>query len=182
MELKELVTSSGLKDYKRRLEYYRNKIFENRCEMSRLTFDRSVGLYAFNYDKYMDNLFNGADELEKLDDVKKYIKLRGENAFLESEIDDYFRQVNINFRYDLCDFVELPNIYVRSNYGFTHIIDKYDYDKGEDSTLVLPIYDLESNRDLRHFYNKTSFHYLESLIDDCDFDISNKKLGKVLIK
>ena len=119
MELKELVTSSGLKDYKRRLEYYRNKIFENRCEMSRLTFDRSVGLYAFNYDKYMDNLFNGADELEKLDDVKKYIKLRGENAFLESEIDDntkvgpfaYVRpNSKIGKNVKIGDFVEIKNI------------------------------------------------------------------------
>ena len=195
-ELKMLVDFSLLKDEKRRLEYYRNKIFENGRSMAKLTFDRSVGLYALNFDRYLDLLHNGNTDdekarvfldimrtLEHLDGVKEYIRLRGDNAHLKYLIEEYFRQVNMNFRYDLCK-MELPSIYVKSSDGFTHIIDdeKNLENRNGNETIVYPLYNLESKRDLRHFYNKLSFHYLESLIDDCDFDISNKKLGKILIK
>lgn len=195
-ELERLVFLSDLRDEKRRLEYYRNKIFDNNCKMSRLTFDRSVGLYALNYDRYLNSLYNDYEDeidqidfdimrtLERLDGVKEYIKLRGENQHLKHLIEDYFRKVNIDFRQNYFEGLKLPNIYVKSSEGFTHIIDSNDNIEGrrDSETLIYPLYDISSKRDLRHFYNKLSFHYLESLVDDLDYSLENKKLGKILIK
>ena len=164
--------------------------------MSRLTFDRSVGLYALNYDRYLNSLYNDYEyeidqidfdimrTLERLDGVKEYIKLRGENQHLNHLIEDYFRKVNIDFRQNYFEGLKLPNIYVKSSEGFTHIIDSNDNIEGrrDSETLIYPLYDISSKRDLRHFYNKLSFHYLESLVDDLDYSLENKKLGKILIK
>ena len=68
---------------------------------------------------------------------------------------------------------------------FKNIISKkslnQEYNKRE-IYLISPIYNMDSFRDFRHFYNKTSFHYLESLCEDYSFDINNKNLGKIKVR
>ena len=194
-ELKNLIISSGLKDEKQKLQSYRDEIFNNERRMSELTFDRRVGLYAYSFEKYLclmmneesdekeiNKLLDTMNSLEEIEGVQEYLRLRGKNDLLKIKIDNYFRDVNIGFRRKLSD-LELPSIYVYGKDKFIHIIEsekELSIPKSND-TLVYPYYNLTSLRDLRHFYNKLSFHYLDSMIDDYSFDIKSKKLGKIKV-
>ena len=201
-DTRALSTIYSLKYEKDNLDYYKQQIFENEREMSRLAFDRDVGLYALTYDRLSstpintdedqnkkDEMIKTLGELEHLSGVQKYKELMEINDFIKREISRYYIAVNCALRSRLCDYVRMPGIYVKSQNNYTHIVDNYDYlDSDEikklnlDVTLVEPVYEMESKRDLRHFYNKTSFHYLESMLDDLELEIDGKKLGKVLIK
>ena len=84
---------------------------------------------------------------------------------------------------------ELPNIYVyqEDNHDplFRHIIvpDRIvTASFTEDGMAIFPLYILDSNREFRHFYNKTSFKYLEELSIDRSYNLENKRFGKVIIK
>lgn len=193
-ELKNLILSSGLKEEKEKLQSYRDELFDNGRKMAKLTFDRRVGLYAFSFEKYLylmmdedsdeeiNRLLDTMSSLEEIEGVQEYLRLRGKNDLLKSKIDNYFRDVNIGLRRNLSE-LELPNIYVYGKDKFIHIIES-DNEKSistSEDTLVYPYYNLSSLRDLRHFYNKLSFHYLNEMIDDYDFDVRSKKLGKIKI-
>ena len=96
--------------------------------------------------------------------------------------------VNIDLRRELSR-IDTPNIFIaQSEYDFDkHIIDGSPLISSimlneKDITIVSPIYEMESNRDFRHFYNKTSFKYLEGVCEDYSLDLEGKKLGKIKIK
>ena len=172
-----------------------NYELKNLIISSELTFDRRVGLYAYSFEKYLclmlneesdekeiNKLLDTMNSLEEIEGVQEYLRLRGKNDLLKIKIDNYFRDVNIGFRRKLSD-LELPSIYVYGKDKFIHIIEsekELSIPKSND-TLVYPYYNLTSLRDLRHFYNKLSFHYLDSMIDDYSFDIKSKKLGKIKV-
>lgn len=194
-ELKDLIISSGLQEEKRKLQIYRDKIFQNESRMSKLTFDRNVGLYVFSFDKYLDlissensneeeeeKLLDVMSSLEHLEGVQEYLRLREINDLLKTRIDNYFRDVNIGLRNRLIN-LDLPEIFVYGKDRITHIIDNKRIKSmlANVDTIIYPLYDIKSLRDLRHFYNKLSFHYLNEMVDDCDYDISSKKLGKIRI-
>lgn len=194
-ELKELIVSSGLQEEKRKLQIYRDEIFQNESRMSKLTFDRNVGLYVFSFDKYLDlissensneeeeeKLLDVMSSLEHLEGVQEYLRLREINDLLKTRIDNYFRDVNIGLRNRLIN-LDLPEIFVYGKDRITHIIDNKRIKSmlANVDTIIYPLYDIKSLRDLRHFYNKLSFHYLNEMVDDCDYDISSKKLGKIRI-
>lgn len=194
-ELKELIVSSGLQEEKRKLQIYRDEIFQNESRMSKLTFDRNVGLYVFSFDKYLDlisseksneeeeeKLLDVMSSLEHLEGVQEYLRLRKINDLLKARIDNYFRDVNIGLRSRLIN-LDLPEIFVYGKDRITHIIDNKRIKSmlANVDTIIYPLYDIKSLRDLRHFYNKLSFHYLNEMVDDCDYDISSKKLGKIRI-
>lgn len=194
-ELKDLIISSGLQEEKRKLQIYRDEIFQNESRMSKLTFDRNVGLYVFSFDKYLDllssensneeeeeKLLDVMSSLEHLEGVQEYLRLREINDLLKTRIDNYFRDVNIGLRNRLIN-LDLPEIFVYGKDRITHIIDNKRIKSmlANVDTIIYPLYDIKSLRDLRHFYNKLSFHYLNEMVDDCDYDISSKKLGKIRI-
>lgn len=194
-ELKDLIISSGLQEEKRKLQIYRDEIFQNESRMSKLTFDRNVGLYVFSFDKYLDlissensneeeeeKLLDVMSSLEHLEGVQEYLRLSEINDLLKTRIDNYFRDVNIGLRNRLIN-LDLPEIFVYGKDRITHIIDNKRIKSmlANVDTIIYPLYDIKSLRDLRHFYNKLSFHYLNEMVDDCDYDISSKKLGKIRI-
>ena len=49
------------------------------------------------------------------------------------------------------------------------------------NTVIMPNKELKSRKKARHFYNKTSFKYLEALINDSNYSLEEKNLGKVKI-
>lgn len=197
--IRKIVEECRVKEKKEELIKNRQTMFELDRLMAKLTFNREVAMYAFNIDKYylleqdekknkkeMEIIASKLLELEKLDRVLEYKKVREQFEILGYFKDEYYKSVNINLRRELSR-LELPNIYIeQSEFDYDkHIIDKSplekEYEK-KDLIMVCPVYDMKSIRDFRHFYNKTSFHYLEQLSEDCSFDVENKSLGKILIK
>ena len=208
-EVKEIVNSLGINEVKEELKDNREKAFKLKCLMSRMTFDRSVGLYAFYNDKSiclaeesvtvddnkkeeiyreLEDLEKKMKELEKHPKVLEYKKAFSEYYYLLSNEFEYYTLVNIDLRRELSK-IKTPNIFVaQPDFNFDkHIIDSSPLLSSimvneRDIRIIEPVYKMESNRDFRHFYNKTSFKYLEGVCEDYDLDLGDKKLGKVRVK
>lgn len=202
-DIKRVVDFCNIDEKRNKLQESRQIIFNNERQMSHLTFNRTVGLYAYNLDKYLsllelyyieldenkkekykkelDELLLKLESLENNENVKKYIDLRLENESLRKCVDDYCKSINIRLRNRLMD-LDVPEIYVKSgNAHYTHIImnDEIIRDEKSSEIVIYPYYELSSNRDYRHFYNRISFHYLEELSKDCEFSVREKSLGKI---
>ena len=200
-EIKRIVDRCKIHEKKEQLKNDRLKIYQNERDMSKMTFDRKVGLYAYNLDKYLlileDYVNNNKPELkskveelteylvdyEKDPDILKYVNLRVENSNLMNRLDEYYKAVNIDLRNEL-SVIRTPDIYVYIGDCYEHIIlpSIYAYEDNYRDYSIYPNNYIYSKRDFRHFYNKTSFHYLEELSQDYSFDLEGKNLGKVLIK
>jgi hypothetical protein len=204
-EIKDIVDYLGIREKKKQLDEGKERLFKLKCEMSRMTFDRKVGLYVYYLDEihYLVELIKDCDsekrekyfeKLRELDkklssqqndpDIIKYNELRDEYLKLLFN-NDYFTTVNIGLREELSS-LDLPPIYVEQSHfdHDKHIITKEPLKAIDenDAIYVDPLFDLESIRNYRHFYNKTSFKYLEGLCNDYSFDLKGKDLGKVRIR
>ena len=205
-EIKEILDYYDMEQKKKELEDYRIKLFKNEREMAHLTFNRLVGLYAFNLDKYLDlvdlyflekdevkkkkyqndidKIIDILDSLEDEEGVKKYIHLRMENVSIRRKMNSYYVYLNTIIRNRIKEF-ELPEIYVKSGKNeYKHIIDENKIINNiEDAEIVInPYIEIDALRRYRHFYNKTSFNYLEGVTKDLNFDLEGKKLGNVKVK
>ena len=191
--IKEIVELCGVREKKEKLIKDRQRMFELDRLMSKATFDRNAGMYAFTLDKYYDleqnekenkkeleRLASNLFDLEKLDVVLQYKKLREEYEILGYFQDDYYKCVNIDLRTALQEYKD-PFIYVYQKDKFKNIISKEEYSDVVGS-VIYPFYDMKSMRNFRHLYNKLSFKYLEELSQDYSFDLEGKKLGKMMIK
>ncbi len=205
-DIKYVVESLEIPQLKKQLQEDRKRLFELKCEMSRLTFDRNVGLYAYYVDE-MDYLITKLENNtpEKVKEIMSQIKqlefqamqltsypgvceysaLRDEYYELLLK-NDYYLAINMGLRERLPHFVEMPKIYIeQSHFDFDkHIIDGSPLKPIDenDAIVIDPTYYMESLRDYRHFYNKVSFKYLEQLCEDYSFDLEGKRLGKVRIR
>lgn len=198
--IKEITKEEKIKEKRDNNEYIRRQMYLNERRMSKLTFDRNVGLYAHHMDEYFDLLplldtpkreeilerlkvlSKKLEELKDYDGVKEYSDLRLQNILLKFKLSDYYKTINLSFRNKI-NLINSLNIYVDQNDYLKHItdLDNIKILKEECDTIIKPKYDLTSKRDLRHFYNKLSFKYLESLSEDYNFELENKELGKVRI-
>lgn len=200
-EVKDISEYLKIKELKEGMYKDRERIFKLKCEMSRLTFDRTVGLYARCVDEIEDlakgrfyfnekpdwvkagkrivELLEEAATYEWHDGVKQYKKDREEiNKIILNSI--YHKVINVDFRNTVSSLNDLPQVFV-TNKDFTcHIIDKDRVlDENEDFVAIEPLPNVNSKRDIRHFYNRTSFKYLQDLSENYDFDVDRSKLGKV---
>ena len=209
-EIREIVERLKIKEYKEGYLNNQERLFKLERLMSTMTFDREVGLYAFYMDEInylikelvdsepsirekicekINTIEIKANELEKKSKVQDYIMLRKQYfniLFNNKYYDNYFKLINITLREELSK-LKKNDIYIAQS--------KYDYDKNiidsssltfnkieKGTILIEPVYDMNSNREFRHFYNKTSFKYLEGLTEDYSFDLEGKNLGKVKIR
>jgi hypothetical protein len=190
-----------------REEYYNNqrKILELRYEMNRMTFNLNVARYAWYLDwinYFYDELFEPncnrvelnkkiqeyldlAKELEIFPEVKDYKLLREEYKRLTNN-HAYYQTINIDLRQELIEHTDIPRIYIRQHVTEydKNIVDNdscFDHIDGEPITTIYPVSKMKSKRDFRHFYNKTSFKYLEQVSQDCDYSLDNKRLGHVKV-
>ena len=189
-----------------REDYYSNqrRLFELRCQMNKMTFKKEVGKYAWYLDwihylvldsKKSDNPKEIMDRikdydakalaLEVIPEVQEYKRVRDE--YLKLLLNhDYYKVLNSDFREEL-EEVGVPPIFVKQHdedfdlnivNGSTDMFNIYF----SEVKLIQPVYDMQSYRDYRHFYNRVSFKYLEQVSRDFDYSLEGKKLGKVRIK
>ena len=174
---------------KKREEHIENEetMFDLSCQMNKLTRNQKVAMYAFKLDEYAlspsRKLRKEIKELEQYPEVLEYKNVRDEYNARKKLVSVYAKSINHKFRKDM-QKLPLPNIFVWQGDEYVNIIDptvtmSKDY---REPTIITPVTELSSNRELRKFYNRVSYHYLEALSIDNDYSLENKKIGKIKIK
>ncbi len=121
--------------------------------------------------------------------VKKYLELQEVYYGLLDMLGDYAKSINVDFRESVSEY-KIPSIYVFQGYfnndktmiETKNIVQpeiKVLFTRPTSNTIIHPITEITSKRDLRHFYNKISFKYLEAMTNDYDYGLVSKKLGRV---
>ena len=206
-DIAELHNIASLKE-----EYIRNKelIYKLERRLAKMSLDYKVGKYINNRDKYYDLIEKRetakeldqerlkkeiklqGEKLELLDDgnqkIKDYLELEKEYNNLKETQGEYHRGINEDFRYEFTTY-EVPNIFIYQGHVANILVAKNIilpevkeiYEETKD-IIIYPPYELKSNREYRHFYNKISFKYLEEISNDYNFELENKKLGKIRIR
>ena len=208
--IKELVNMHNISE--RKEEYLRNRelIYKLERLLARMSLDHKVGTYINNRDKYHDlidkrehakgkeldminkEIIIQSKKMKLLDDgshkVKEYIETERECQILKDMLGDYYRAINEGFRYEFNSY-EVPNIYVYQGNVANIVVTKNiilpdikEIYEVTNDIIVFPPYELKSNREYRHFYNRVSFKYLEKMTEDYTFDLDNKNIGKVKIR
>ena len=203
--IKSIVEDLNIKSIKEECENKKSLLFKKEREASKLTFNKDVGLYKYYLDEYkyllnrlneakyynkgiielkLETILNKLYNLYGNKDIDNYKKLIKEIDYIKDSLNEYNKVININLR-DILLFEELPNIYVSiEDNKYKHIINssliKDNIDKND--TIIYSYYDIKSNRDYRHFYNRVSYNYLEELTNDYSLELKNKRLGKVRIE
>ena len=185
-KIKTIVDKCQIREKEEILIQTKKELFALDRAMAKLTLDWEVGTYVHN--------LNEGEVLTSLTDnskIREYQELRAYYLHLKETLGDYHKSINVDFRKELTS-LDLPDIYIyQKHYKFPmyhHIILPNlivalipELSKGN-SEAVFSQYELHSKRENRHFYNKTSFAYLEALTKDYDFSLESKDLGKVKIK
>ena len=205
--IREAIEYCGLGDYKKRIESNRREMQLLKKAMSDLSICHSVSTYKYCADLDMQyrrkKLLTTEDKTQFYDNqmfmqalmhddnVKLYVAAYDKYMELERECHSFYKRINLDFRREL-EFCDLPNIFVYQGMIdmskklklSRHIIISEMTDQYIDTpnTVIYPEEILTSKRKLRHFYNDVSYRYLEQLIQDEDFDVKVKKLGRVIIK
>ena len=201
-DIKMIVEELQIPYLRKRFEDAKQTIFYLQSEMSSLTLDHLVGTYAHRLDEMCDiiqELEISKDSEKKIllkqklllldcknksiesnEKIQKYLSLRNKYFYLLSQNHDYYKAIQIDFKHALLD-TDIPDIYVYQgeNKHSKHIISG---ETKEHDALIYPFYDLESNRDFRHFYNQVHFRYLEGITKTNSFDLDKNDLGNVKIK
>lgn len=204
-KIKTIVEELGITEKRNRLIKNTYEMMSTKSEMSKLSFTREVGLYVYDCDKLSFLLENPQEKdqteitrlqeetktLSTRSDVMIYIHLEEYLEQLKKENQEYYKSIQIDLRKELME-IELPEIYVYqgafkddSNFKLSrHIIvpgSVIAYYNENSETTVYPLIPIKSQRDARHFYNRTSFHYLEEVTKDYNFDLKGKNIGKTKI-
>ena len=121
-------------------------------------------------------------------DVEAYESLRKDLQQQDDKASIYYRSIQQDLREALID-LKLPDIFIYSGLigdnelilcrnivlpGYIQTIKKED----EVEALIYPPVAKDSWRKLNHFYNRTSFRYLEALTQDYSFSLEGKNLGR----
>ena len=183
-KIKEIVNDNYLLEQKEKLLKNRLEIIHLKKLISDLKINYNVAKYAYLVENENPNN-ELLKELEKDSNVEKYLVLDKKLKELELEIVNYYYFIQTEL-IDQLKNIDYPDIYIyygmlENNEIFKNIIDSNITTDIKNKNLILPIKNKESKRKSRHFYNKTKFKYLESLISDNSFSLEEKKLGKVKI-
>ena len=189
-KIKNIVEACGIDEKRTALANNKIKLFKLERMMAEATFNRNVGLYAAKIDQLVWIMENGDYDyklheeirlMETDEEILAYKRLQTEFHDLMTQKGEYEKAVNIDLRLALTDII-IPNIYIEQKDNFKNILNPNITELNEESIIISPVYEVESNRLYRHFYNKTSFHYLEELSKDYNYELEKKNIGKVKIK
>lgn len=188
--IKWIIEKNKIIEQQEKVRRNREEITHLKKQMSDLTINRNVAIYAYavqkvNLGEEVHNYMEIIKQVSQDSIVQEYKNLQKELTKLENEIADYYYFIQIDLREKLED-LENPNIY--TYYGLLeddsvirNIIDAEIIDYDENKTIIMPEKEFKSRRKTRHFYNKISFKYLEALTRDNSFEVEGKDLGKVKI-
>ena len=184
-KIKTIVDKCQIREKKEQFFKTKEELFALERAMAKLTLDWEVGTYVHNFESTA--IMPETDNPK----IREYQELRSYYLHLKETLGNYHKSINVDLRKELAS-IDMPDIYIyQKHYKFPMyhhiilpnlivlIIPKLSNGQHE---AVFPEYELNSARENRHFYNKTSFAYLEALTKDYDFNLENKKLGKVKIK
>lgn len=189
-KIEETVELYNLKEKGEKLKKSRAEIIHLKKLASDLKINRNVAIYEYAMQKVVlgeeiHSYLSVADKLRDDPNVQKYREIIIKIYWLERQAVEYYRGIQIALRNRLA-FFEEPDIYVY--YGtfddkqLTRNIISDDLMLLDDAnTVIMPNKELKSRKKARHFYNKTSFKYLEALINDNNYSLEEKNLGKVKI-
>lgn len=189
-KIEETVELYNLKEKGEKLKKSHAEIIHLKKLASDLKINRNVAIYEYAMQKVVlgeeiHSYLSVADKLRDDPNVQKYREIIIKIYWLERQAVEYYRGIQIALRNRLA-FFEEPDIYVY--YGtfddkqLTRNIISDDLMLLDDAnTVVMPNKELKSRKKARHFYNKTSFKYLEALINDNNYSLEEKNLGKVKI-
>ena len=188
--IENIVKKYKINEIQEELNKDRENILKLKRKLSDLKLNRNVALYAYSLDKilYMEETskyIKIKNELEGDTNVIEYIKLKEQLDNIYNKIADYYYFIQIDLREKLTD-IEYPDTYIHYvSYGeelLKNIIDNELIEYDENNAIIYPPKEIKSNRKNRHFYNRTSFKYLEALTKDYSFSLEEKDLGKVKVK
>lgn len=189
-KIEETVELYNLKEKGEKLKKSHAEIIHLKKLASDLKINRNVAIYEYAMQKVVlgeeiHSYLSVADKLRDDPNVQKYREIIIKIYWLERQAVEYYRGIQIALRNRLA-FFEEPDIYVY--YGtfddkqLTRNIISDDLMLLDDAnTVIMPNKELKSRKKARHFYNKTSFKYLEALINDNNYSLEEKNLGKVKI-
>ena len=189
-KIEETVELYNLKEKGEKLKKSHAEIIHLKKLASDLKINRNVAIYEYAMQKVVlgeeiHSYLSVADKLRDDPNVQKYREIIIKIYWLERQAVEYYRGIQIALRNRLA-FFEEPDIYVY--YGtfddkqLTRNIISDDLMLLDDAnTVIMPNKELKSRKKARHFYNKTSFKYLEALISDSNYSLEEKNLGKVKI-
>ncbi len=188
--IEEIVSLYNIKEKRELMNNNRKEITHLKKLMSDLKINRNVAIYASCMQEILsgDEIYNYLSFMESLKDdpdVQEYIKLYRQVCMLEEQIVNYYRSIQIGLRNRL-SYDKTPDIYVY--YGTyndkifaRNIIGPELTFLNDDNTFIFPDKEMKSRRKARHFYNRTSFKYLEELSKDDSLSLEGKNLGKVKV-
>lgn len=189
-KIEETVELYNLKEKGEKLKKSRAEIIHLKKLASDLKINRNVAIYEYAMQKVVfgeeiHSYLSVADKLRDDPNVQKYREIITKIYWLERQAVEYYRGIQIALRNRLA-FFEEPDIYVYyGTFGdkqLTRNIISDDLMLLDDAnTVIMPNKELKSRKKARHFYNKTSFKYLEALINDSNYSLEEKNLGKVKI-
>ena len=199
-QIKKIIDDLELKQKKE--EFLNNKefLFWLERKMAEMTFQYEVGWYAHCLDEIdflkksletaspkkkellerkIELLQLQIQHLETKEEILIYKKTRELYHQIKEENHKYHQMLQKDFRERLRTIETIP-YYVSQGCGnkAKHIIHK---DEEKEEANVYPQKKLKSKRKYRHFYNKLSFQYLESIMETKDLTIKEKQLKKVKI-
>ena len=200
-EIQKLVDTLELKQKKEQMIRDQKRIFRVKSIMSQLTFDIEVAKYAALLDDseyYSAFIKRGKGTDKQLREAHEYLKIVNARigiTKLTSKKADYLRYrqeyqkltrrhpyywtLQRSFRVGLMN-IGTPAIFVEQKEQDINIVNPNEV-RESTATVVTPPYDMDSTRDYRHFYNRTSFRYLDSLVEDPTYELEGKNIGKVKV-
>ena len=212
MQIRKFVKRCKVQEKKEKLIETKKMLLKLQSEMANLTLNYEVGKYVYMLDEYDNlraekNAVTGIEmgklnvkmmsmgkELKKMEGnpkIIKYLELKRKYLELLAVVGEYAESINYDFRRCFYDY-NIPKIFVFQGYiGENNEIttakniilpDTIALYRKVTDTIIYPIEDNNSNKSLRHFYNKVSFKYLEEMTNDYSFDLESKNLGKVKIR
>ena len=188
MDILELKIKN-LKEQKEQIIKNQRVILQLKIKMSDLTIHNNVAQFAHAIDEMLEE--HKVSEYLKLatnfkddENVQEYIVLRRNLNKLENEIIEYYQKIQKDLKKAIKKRqITTPNIYYgrdeKNNIITKNITTNQLSLLKESKEVILPTTELKSKKNIRHFYNRISFKYLEQLVNTNDYSLEEKNLGRV---
>ena len=188
MDILELKIKN-LKEQKEQIIKNESKVLQLKIKMSDLTIHNNVAQFAHAIDEMLEEhkvseYLKLATKFKDDENVQEYIELRRNLNKLENEIIENKKKIQKDLKKAIKKRqISTPNIYYgrdeKNNVITKNITTNQLSLLKESKEVILPTTELKSKKNIRHFYNRISFKYLEQLVNNNDYSLEKKDLGRV---